>query len=326
MIQPHKTADGPVLLKGDNQQWAASLSSVFVELEVEDLDLVAPPRGRLYPMPFGDMTFVRARTTGGAHRVRRSERLIRSSNHTNFFLCFVLAGAAHLTQGGRRSELEAGDLAVLDSTREYAIDIPSRMDSLWITIPRYRLEGRMARLSTRMACKVDGQSGVGHVVSALLRAALAEAPRITAQEANRVANTLLDLLCTAIPDSDDGADTRASTYRSSTMRRIQEFIEARLDDERLNAAAVAQAHGLSVRYLSKLFESQGISISRWIRIRRLERCRADLEARFDRDRLISDIALSHGFRNICHFNRAFRAHFGCAPRVVRPNAARGRLA
>jgi AraC family transcriptional regulator, positive regulator of tynA and feaB len=313
--------DDMVSISGDSESWARGLSSVFVELAVEQHDPTQRLTGRMYQYPFGDLTFVRSVTRGGLHRVMRTEKLIQQSTENIFFIGFLLAGDATLTQGDHRAELHVGDIAILDSTRTYEIEVPRSFDALWVKVPRHRLEVRLHSHSDIMAQRIDGSVGIGHVASNLLRAALAEAHCIKPNEANRISNHLLDLLglCLAGGAKSSPSDN-ATPYRASTLRRMQEFIEQRLDDEDMSPELVAKTHNVSVRYIGKLFEREGISVARWIRMRRLERCRMDLEDPESAGRSISDIAYAHGFGNISSFNRAFRARFGFAPRSLRNEA------
>jgi AraC-like DNA-binding protein len=311
-------SDSVIRISGDAREWSRALSSVFVELEVEQLDPRQKLVSRMYHYTFGDLTFNRAVTRGGAHRVKRTEALIQQSNYNIFFVGFMLAGDATLSQGGHRAELHPGDIAILDSSRAYVIDVPRNFDALWVSVPRYRLEGRLHAKADIMAQRIDGSTGVGHVASSMLSAALDEAPRMDMNEASRISNHLLDLLSlslmsTAATRSGD----RTSAYRRSMLRRVQDFIEKNLDDELLSPEKVAAAQDVSVRYINKLFEREGTSVARWIRMRRLECCRMDVENPAKADRSISDIAYSHGFGNISSFNRAFRAQFGLSPRTLR---------
>jgi len=305
-------------IRGGGRAWPATLSSVFVELDFELLgDGRRPIRGRIHRQPFGDLTFLRSITSGHAHRVTRSERLIQSSRHNNFFIGLLISGGAVLSQEGRVATLRPGDIAILDSTRVYSIDVPQSFDALWISAPRHRIEGRLRNVTDILATKVDGRSGVGHVASQMLHAALMEAPRLGAQEANRVANSFLDLIGVALAPGERQEASVATSHRAATLRRVHEFIESRLEDETLSPAVIARASGVSVRYLSKLFAREGKSLSRWIRMRRLERCRMELEDPQSATRRISDIAFAHGFKNVSHFNRVFREHFRSSPRALR---------
>jgi len=316
-LRAPKRSDEMIQVSGDSDAWAASLGSIFVELDVEQLEAKAPT-GRMYRYPFGEMTFIRAITRGGAHRAVRSRRLIQASTKNDFVIGFLISGSLTLTQGSGQAILRPGDMAIFDSTREYAIEVSRGFDALWIGVPRHRLEGRLTAATEVLAQRIDGEAGVGHVASNMLRAALEEAPQLLPAEASRIANHLLDLLSLALASPDRAAPPPSqSRYVSSTLRRVQGFIDTHLDDETLTPDVIAQAHYVSVRYLNKLFEREGTSLARWIRLRRLERCRSDIEDASQARQKISDIAYNHGFRNVSSFNRLFKSYFGCSPRALR---------
>lgn len=306
----------PIRIAGNEEAWRNGLSSAFVELEFEQADSSQPLIGTMYRYPFGDLTFIRAITRGGQHRVVRSRTMIERSSHNNFFIGFLLTGSARLAQREHEAILEKGDLAILDSTQEYSIEVPQTIDALWVRVPRHRIEGRLTPLNQLMAERINGSIGVGHLASVMLRSALREAQRISAVDANRITNSLLDLLGMSL----SGIHARTPTFSrssQSTLRRIQRYIEDHLDDEGLSLESIARAHSVSVRYINKLFMREGVSAARWIRMRRLEHCRADLENPEKRDLSVSEIAFSHGFGNISSFNRAFKSRFHVAPTGLR---------
>jgi transcriptional regulator GlxA family with amidase domain len=149
-----------------------------------------------------------------------------------------------------------------------------------------------------------------------LRNALREAPRIVATDANRITNAILDLIGMSL-SSRVPHPTPFSRSGQSTLRKIQQYIEEHLDDEDLTLRSLARANLVSARYVNRLFMREGVSAARWIRMRRLERCRADLEDPERRHLSISEIAFNHGFGNISSFNRAFKARFHITPIALR---------
>lgn len=306
----------PVRIAGNASQWAKGLSEIFVELEFCQIDPTQRLVGLMYDYPFGDLRFIRAITKGGPHQVIRSRRLIEKSSHNNFFIGCILAGKANLSQAGHVAALERGDLAILDSTRSYEIEVPSSFDALWVRVPRYRIEGRLTAIEQVMSQRINGSAGIGNLASVMLRSALKEASRISATDANRITNSLLDLLGLSLACEFAAAPSK-SAGRQSTLRRIQQHIDDNLDDETISLDTIAAAHALSPRYVNKLFEREGVSTAKWIRMRRLERCRADLENPEKRHLSISEIAFNHGFGNISSFNRAFKARFNVAPTALR---------
>jgi AraC family transcriptional regulator, positive regulator of tynA and feaB len=306
----------PVRISGGIQEWQKGLADIFVELEFAPASPQQKLVGLMYTYAFGDVSFVRAITRGGAHTVIRSREMIERSEHNNFFIGCVLAGSATLTQAGHVAALERGDLAILDSTIEYGIEVPLGFDALWVRVPRYRIEGRLTSLEQVMSQRVNGSAGLGYLASNLLRSALREATKISPSDANRITNSLLDLLSMSLECSFAG-DPAISRGSQSTLRRIQRYVDDHLDDEDLSLEIIASALSMSTRYVNKLFEREGISAARWIRIRRLERCRADLENPDKRNLSISEIAFENGFGNISSFNRAFKAQFKVAPSAMR---------
>jgi AraC-like DNA-binding protein len=101
------------------------------------------------------------------------------------------------------------------------------------------------------------------------------------------------------------------------LARVQTFIDERLGDARLSNREIAEAHHISLRLLYRLFEERGTSPGRWIRERRLERCRRDLLDPARRDLPASAIAWSWGFASPAHFSRVFRAAYGHPPSEYR---------
>jgi len=306
----------PVRIVGSGADWENGLSTVFVELEFQQANPEQRLVGLMYNYGFGDLEFIRAITRGGAHTVRRSRRMIEASRHNNFYIGCILAGRARLTQGEHHADLGMGDLAILDSTREYAIEVPLGFDALWVKVPRYRLEGRLVSTNEVMAERIDGSSGTGLLASNLLRTALQQAGAISANQANKVANAILDIVAMSLEDHFK-SDYVPKKYAKSLLRRIQEYIDLQLENEDLSLESVAEAHSMSVRYLNKIFQREGVSTAKWIRMRRLERCRADLEDSAKRQMSISEIGYANGFGNISSFNRAFKERFGISPKGFR---------
>jgi AraC-like DNA-binding protein len=103
---------------------------------------------------------------------------------------------------------------------------------------------------------------------------------------------------------------------------LKAAIESRLHEPDLKPALAAAAAGISVRYANALLADQNSCLERYIIARRLERCRRVLEDPTQAHRMIGEIAFSWGFSDLSHFNRRFKAEFGCAPGEYRRNARR----
>jgi AraC-like DNA-binding protein len=104
------------------------------------------------------------------------------------------------------------------------------------------------------------------------------------------------------------------------MRAIKDHIDAQLSDGDLGPESIARAHFISVRYLHVLFEREGVTVSRWIRSRRLERARRDLQDPALAHEPVMRIATRWGFHSASHFSNSVRAEYGCSPRELRAAA------
>lgn len=312
---PHQTS----IITGDTRAWASALSALFVELDVVIAETGARSRLRAEKFAFGDFELVRTSQPHGAFSVLRSERLLSRSTSNSFFIACMLNGQLTMTQASRSITLGPSDLAVLDSTQPYRIDVDGRLDVLWVRVPRHRIEGRISRSARVLAQRIDGSRGAGHLTSTLISAALREADQLSGSEALRISNTVLDLLCLSL-DVSPGPDRDRPR---ELLRRIQNYIDANLGDPELSCRSIAGHHGISTGYLNRIFRREGLTAARWLRVRRLELCRQRIEQSRDGDLPISSIAYAHGFNSVSSFNRAFKRHFGTTPGSLRQLASPG---
>jgi AraC-like DNA-binding protein len=135
-----------------------------------------------------------------------------------------------------------------------------------------------------------------------------------ATDGTRLSAGLIDLLIVVLAERLDRVQAVSPTaQRRALLASVLGFIDRRLSDHRLCLGDIAAAHHISLRLLHKLFEEQGTSAGRWIRERRLERCRRDLLDPALSDLPASAIALGWGFADAAHFSRVFREAYGHPP-------------
>jgi len=140
-------------------------------------------------------------------------------------------------------------------------------------------------------------------------------------ELSAIEIAISDLIATTLNQRNDGSGTSSS--QAAILHRICQFIETRLGDSNLSLAEVARAQRVSPRYLQKLFESANGNFTRYIRERRLERCRIELAKRLLRetDLPIARIAVDTGFASQSHLASTFRRNVGETPAAYRRAAS-----
>jgi AraC-like DNA-binding protein len=91
----------------------------------------------------------------------------------------------------------------------------------------------------------------------------------------------------------------------------------------LSVHTIAARHGVSARYVQRIFEKSGSTFTGYVTEQRLAAAFKALRRRAPANVPISTIAYDCGFTDVSHFNRVFRQRFGCTPSDVR-NIARSR--
>jgi AraC-like DNA-binding protein len=111
--------------------------------------------------------------------------------------------------------------------------------------------------------------------------------------------------------------------RAARMRAIKAEIAQSFQHGPVSVATLAQSQGVSPRYIQKLFEHEGTTLSKFVLGQRLARVHRMLTAPALVDLTIGAIAYRAGFGDLSTFNREFRRHFGATPSDVRATTRRG---
>jgi len=190
---------------------------------------------------------------------------------------------------------------------------------LAFVFPRQAVGSDLDALAKGAATVLPSTQGIGTLVRSFLHQLGKQSGDVRPATAARLAGHALDLLSTFFADLrgiEPGIDGAA---QRSLVIQAKAYIEANLADPNLSPTMVAAAHHVSVRHLQKLFESQALTVSGWIRERRLEHARRDL-ANPDQDGVsITVIADRWGFVDSAHFSRVFKSVYGLSPRDYRNN-------
>ncbi|MFJ1968881.1 helix-turn-helix domain-containing protein [Streptomyces sp. NPDC087903] len=227
-------------------------------------------------------------------------------------------GAVTVPHDGAEVSLAPGDIVFCapgpaglprfgDDVRMAVFRIPRRC--LGIT------ESELRRITgTPLSCA----DGVPALVSNFLTLLASEAALRRARVGDRLARNAVDLLAVLVTEllGTRTADTRTAgptDVGAQTLSRIRDFVELHLTDPDLSPESIALAHHISVRYLHKLFRSEGTTVGQWVRQRRLDACRRDLDRAPHRRLTVAAVAHRWGFTSPSHFSRAFRDAYGMSP-------------
>ena len=233
-----------------------------------------------------------------------------------------LEEGATLKAGGSRRALCAGDIAVLPRQEAWEIGFKREMHAVALSVASTAFHGRKTGSLSFGHPRIVRADGLAAVLARSLGAAAESLETLTATEWATLNQALAELLLTLLRQPMNGnADAGGTTTREALLHRIYQTIERQLDDPDLTPARVAQAEGISERYLQKLFESTGDNFTHYLRQRRLHRTQAELSNPLNASQSVSEIAYRCGFNDAAHFSRAFRERFGLSPRAFRRQEA-----
>jgi AraC-like DNA-binding protein len=252
--------------------------------------------------------------------VRRTTNCLKSANDDDLLLTLAVKGESVIHQDGRDATTGPSALYLFDPRRPFSLDIRSSAESLLLKVPRQELQARLGDLTDLTARPISGDRPEMELASSFLTMLVERAGVLEEPAGTKVAQQLLDLIALAFQAQMPVRRASLSSSRSTTLLRLKAVIEAHLHEPGFKPNAAAAATGISVRYANALLAQEDTSLERYILFRRLQRCRKALEDPIQLNRPISEIAYEHGFVDVSHFTRRFRAQFGNSPREHRVNA------
>ena len=238
------------------------------------------------------------------------------------YLCMTLSGTTVGSRRGHEMVLSDGD-AVLMTNEEatWTMSSPSSVKIAGIRVPRSAIAPLVPKLENVTMRRITKDTSGLRLLRKYLDV-VADDEALAASASQRlIVGHFYDLVALALGASSDAKALAADrTVGAVRLAAIKADILANLDDGKLNVTAVATRHRLTVRYLHKLFESDGITYSEFVLGERLARAYCLLTNPLHSGRAISTIAFELGFNDLSYFNRTFRRRYSATPSEIRDGA------
>ncbi|WAM19274.1 helix-turn-helix domain-containing protein [Rhodococcus sp. JS3073] len=301
--------------------WRETVSNAFVPLDAK-FHTAGPFHGELLTEAVGSLQV--SEVSGGAVEVCRTPDAIRRSDPGYLKLGMQIRGYCVLTQDDREAALTPGDFSIYDTRRPYQVCFERDFAQLVVMFPHELIHLRPDALDEMTARRVSGRRGIGGLVSKFLVGMAEQLRGVEELTANQhLSNGVLNLLAAALSEQ-LGCESNVppETHRAALILQIKAFVDARLYDPELSSHLIARAHNISPRYLQKMFEGEGTTVTEWIRRRRLENCRRDLVDPRLSTTPIATIAAQWGLLDSSYFSKLFKTTYGMSPREFRSQAER----
>lgn len=285
------------------------VDDVFCPMDVD------PPRSaresfaaRVDSAQFGGVQLVRV--ASGAMSVRRRAEHIARIPRPPYLVKFQLKGESLWSQRGREVHARPGDFVICSTAEPYSLTFQGDFDMPVLVVP-----GNTMRRLTPDPDQFLGRRMAGHeadcgLLSSFVAQIVTRMHALPEPFVHRVEANVLDLLGAVL-----SARTRGTNLsREQHLAQVKAFIQDHLHDRDLGATTLAKAFSVSTRLIHALFETETMTVGRYIRALRVRGCRNALQAADPKRVSLTDLALQWGFYDLSHMTRCFREEYGEPPR------------
>lgn len=247
--------------------------------------------------------------------VNRTARHVSETAQTGHIIVIQLVGHSVLHVGDRSNpiELGPGNISYGNPKIPYHWEFPEPMSLMMLRSTVSGMPLTPSMLRPLVGRPFDASAGYAQLAVEVARGVLKDQSVLNSPTGPRVLNDVASMFATMLTEALDQLEPDIDTdLNYPALRRIMDYVESHLHTD-LRVSLIAEALGMSPRYIQSLFQKQHLTPSGWIRQRRLETIYEALIDPAWAHADILDIAYAHGFTDHSHFSRVFKAQFGQTP-------------
>lgn len=243
---------------------------------------------------------------------------VRKNNPNYFGILFERSGREIARVNNEEVSLNAGDIVIWDTANQTEFRVLEPLHKFSLFIPKETFRQYAPDFDRLAGIRVGREHSLGPLIGTYLGQLMCEMTQLDDALMHSAVNGLLELVSAGAC----GVKGAAIPRSERAFRKVKQYILQNLSDPELTPQSIANANGVSLRYLHKLFAERGLSVSSLVREQRLHECRKALTDNRDH-RAVTEIAFDWGFNDGAHFSRTFRRRFGFAPREARRTSKAG---
>jgi AraC-like DNA-binding protein len=287
--------------------WCRTIAEAYFPLHLSFRD-AARFSGRLERRELGPVSLSRLRTEALSYE--RQPRHLRDGGKEEYLIAIPARSPIEFRQLGRDVRCDPGGFIVERGNEPYRFAYHAANDLCVLKVSKQTLSEKLSRPDRFCAQVFDGRTGIGNLFSETARQ-LQVLQLTDRRSAHVLGRQLVELLALTL-DQETGDDEQVrSSVQAAHLRRAKQVIIDTLPNQDLSPSTVANACGISKRYLHELFSSSNTTVSQFIREQRLAAARDALQ--LTPHDSIADVAYRFGFSDQAQFSRLFRAMFDVTP-------------
>ena len=295
--------------------WTRVIAETYFPLQLTFRD-AAQFQGRLEQRLLGSVSLSRLRTEPVQYE--RHPRHIAHASEEHYLITIPRRAPVEFRQLGREVRCDPGGFILERGDEPYRFSYAAANDLCVLKVAKPKLAERLRGADRYCAQVFDGQAGLGGLFTTLARQARRDAPEDGAAGAV-LGRHLIELLALTLDRSAQTQGEARRSVRAAHQQHAEEVIRSNLSNPALSPDSVADACGISKRYLHQVFAETNCTVSQFIREQRLIAARDRLQS--PNSGALSDIAYRYGFSDQAQFSRLFKAMFGQTPSGFRARHA-----
>jgi len=287
--------------------WNAVIAKTYFPLHLTYRD-AATFDGRLEHQSLGDLSLSRLQTEPVQYE--RHPRHIAGASEEQYLITIPRRSPVEFRQLGREVRCDPGGFIIERGDEPYRFSYEAANDLCVLKVAKPVLSTRLRNPDRFCALVFNGRDGLGGLFTTMAQHVQAQATSDLAAGAV-LGRQLIELLTLTLDRTIDSADVALSSVRAAHLKRAEDVIRRNLSNPDLSPDLVADACGISKRYLHEIFADGNGTVSQHIREQRLIAARNMLQ--MPNPGPMSDIAYRFGFSDQAQFSRLFKAMFGQTP-------------
>jgi AraC-like DNA-binding protein len=295
--------------------WQEIMSDVYYSVEVKRT-LQHGLRGKIRQYDVGSLSI----TTFDAdeQRVFRTQSRISRDPDDSYVFVTPVRKELYFSQAGRSGFVKPGGYVLVRTSEFYELSCPDGFMNWTVKIPGDEMRRRIPDVDDYCACRFANNLPMAHIARQHIRSVALTFGNVNPPNAASLAGNLVDSISLVVRSETEGhAGDGDSHSQYRIRRRIMDHIRDNIQDPDLTPKLIAEANGISVSYLYKLFQSSETTVGAYILSQRLQAAYERLTTADNAKFTVAEAAYAAGFRNLSHFSRVFREKYHVPPSAIR---------
>ena len=250
--------------------------------------------------------------------LERTSSNLASFDQEYFTFSRPVAGPLFFEQNGRDITVAPGSLVLLNQTSPYKATASTGYHAFSISIPKKLLLQRAPQIGAFYKLETTITSPRGQLLTNFAKHLSEGIAGWSDSEIIVLREQLLDLIILLmVNDKNDPVPGEESSIKAAHRERAITYIKYNHCNPQLNPKLIADACGISVGYLHKVFHLVELRVEHFLYSQRLETCKNLLLSPLHMNLSVQQIAYKSGVSHPAHFSRLFKEKYGMSPSEFR---------